>query len=1015
LLAAPLAAARAYSLPLHPILGDPGQSRGSNVEAQELIAIPGPLRSFLRMAGISQKIPAEDVLPELARNVYGIGYNRAYGQLSATEYLVLLRRYVSQARDLQGLTNSKGDIEVSHCADAGPLLLLLGYRMRGACGQKDLSLEPSNPENAFLTVDAGFPLTRLEEALQTDVPFVYNYTSSRVPVLLHASDWRSLNTSKQAARGDLIDVLLHDPQVAELYWAFSKIDRETGSALRQSGGLVNLLPYASVLDFYGTQLCIRGGRVIVPGGPAAESGWRELVGASPSSPAEFVRELLIQDRGWMALFFDTLARVDKVQQAHLTQAPRLRRLYSAFLKEGTKASAAGASFRKAPGLLLLFARQEWQTDGQPRIPGGVELWRPILGKYGRRSTTPEQVLEAMVACSRLDTEDGPLQVYLSLNALDGARTAQQRVTPETLALLASSYSQFSSWYTIFTEFPELNDRSIHQFIHVANSIDHISNTDRRGDALGIFQANLGLWQILARQGGIARTKLNESWEKVVSPFADVESSAQLYSAGEKSLDELMVAAAGRDNLSQNELVDLLAGPAQKSAAGKQVRSEVARRMRLVMDDQRLTPLETILELGHGLSELAHGAGERDRVLSLAADLRQFEMPRRIFTEGEKVEWAPGVLSQQHAELEMRTDLVKIIQQANSPEKLESARGQLAPFLRDTLVGLNYAYYEPAGSQILHINPLFVRCHDFAGSTVVGEEHVWHASSLFGTGVSAGGGAYLVGSLADLPYVLAAAEQNFIAPENVQALIWQELVPSLLANATMARWWNVSPRELHAVALYQRAGEEIVAVSAGDAQIRDKALAILAERMSPQSLERLKLALLSNDTDAAIRRLMPADTFYLAVGFREHYPQESQAAGAANKALDKLVRENASDVSLKHISHDFGIPHPVLAQTYGRELVNLQPFPAFEGYCNRLLGESWESDNLYWARLADEMNDSPETLNILSPQLTRLMVSKIFATDLEDWSAILRAMHETGDELLQGKLAMIPGTENTAQR
>ena len=29
-----------------------------------------------------------------------------------------------------------------------------------------------------------------------------------------------------------------------------------------------------------------------------------------------------------------------------------------------------------------------------------------------------------------------------------------------------------------------------------------------------------------------------------------------------------------------------------------------------------------------------------------------------------------------------------------------------------------------------------------------------------------------GSLADLPYVLAEVEQDFIVPENVQALIWQ---------------------------------------------------------------------------------------------------------------------------------------------------------------------------------------------------------------------------------------------------
>src|SRR5438552_6234987 len=32
------------------------------------VVIPGPLRSFLRMAGISQKVSSEEVLPLLARN-----------------------------------------------------------------------------------------------------------------------------------------------------------------------------------------------------------------------------------------------------------------------------------------------------------------------------------------------------------------------------------------------------------------------------------------------------------------------------------------------------------------------------------------------------------------------------------------------------------------------------------------------------------------------------------------------------------------------------------------------------------------------------------------------------------------------------------------------------------------------------------------------------------------------------------------------------------------------------------
>jgi hypothetical protein len=54
-----------------------------------------------------------------------------------------------------------------------------------------------------------------------------------------------------------------------------------------------------------------------------------------------------------------------------------------------------------------------------------------------------------------------------------------------------------------------------------------------------------------------------------------------------------------------------------------------------------------------------------------------------------------------------------------------------------------------------------------------------------------------------------------------------------------------------------------------------------------------------------------------------------------------------------------------------------------------------------------MGYSPVMLNRLVPELTRRMIAKIFATDLEDWSAMQRAMQETGDEFRQGKIASLP--------
>jgi hypothetical protein len=73
----------------------------------------------------------------------------------------------------------------------------------------------------------------------------------------------------------------------------------------------------------------------------------------------------------------------------------------------------------------------------------------------------------------------------------------------------------------------------------------------------------------------------------------------------------------------------------------------------------------------------------------------------------------------------------------------------------------------------------------------------------------------------------------------------------------------------------------------------------------------------------------------------------------------------------------------------------------------LMAECWDSNNLYWARLADELGYPAVMLNRLVPELTHRMVEKLFATNLEDWPAALRAMRETGEEFRQGKIAPLP--------
>ena len=309
----------------------------------------------------------------------------------------------------------------------------------------------------------------------------------------------------------------------------------------------------------------------------------------------------------------------------------------------------------------------------------------------------------MVSFSRIETDSGPLQIYLMLSELDGERPPQKHLSDGTVRLLASKFSQLSNWYLIFAEFPGLDDTSITHFVNVADAIDGISNQALRGNTLGAFQANIGLWQIFARQGEISDRALNTSWQKAVEPFSKISSSAQLFDSARSSLGEILVASTGSADRSQDEIVDLLAGPPQKSADGQRMRREMAGRINAVLNDQRLVSLDTLFALSDGLNEMAHGKPAGPRLLALAGELREFEMPRPIFTSTEKVKWAPGVY---HTVMPScrPNGLDESHQATRFARGTGEARGQLAPFLRDTLVGLNYAYYEPPSAQILHNNP-----------------------------------------------------------------------------------------------------------------------------------------------------------------------------------------------------------------------------------------------------------------------------------------------------------------------
>ena len=95
-----------------------------------------------------------------------------------------------------------------------------------------------------------------------------------------------------------------------------------------------------------------------------------------------------------------------------------------------------------------------------------------------------------------------MQIFLMLGAMNAGQTPGRSLSDATEQLVASRISQFNRWFPIFAEFPALDDTSIERFVSAADQIDGISSPTLRANALGAFQADVGLWQIFARQGQI---------------------------------------------------------------------------------------------------------------------------------------------------------------------------------------------------------------------------------------------------------------------------------------------------------------------------------------------------------------------------------------------------------------------------------------------------------------------------------------------------------------------------------
>ena len=324
------------------------------------------------------------------------------------------------------------DVPACESQETAQLLKIIGFRLRNECGP-DAVLETVNPSRAFLSIDSGFPLAEVESAFRAGKRRPAALSLDATAALYGQEFWRA--DVSQEGRGRFSGAVSQRPgggAAVRGVVADAPAHRRNCCARKsRSSGSKN---YANVLDFFGGMFEIRDGKALVPGGARTEAVWGDLVGVPPSRGAEFLQKLMEADDGWLASYFDSIARVEGPAFDYFTEPRRLKRFYEAVRGKVTSPGPARPIFRANAELLMLTASLQIGADGNPQIPGGLDPWKDLFtkhphGKYDGKLTkaangwsTEDDVVEAMFGLTRKAIENEPLKIFLAISNVDRYRT-----------------------------------------------------------------------------------------------------------------------------------------------------------------------------------------------------------------------------------------------------------------------------------------------------------------------------------------------------------------------------------------------------------------------------------------------------------------------------------------------------------------------------------------------------------------------------------------------------------------
>ncbi len=722
-------------------------------------AVPGGLQALSFIARGKSKTSPERFFVDYARTLihHTSAANPQVSQqyqsrvLQYFERLASLESYGTRAGDRLTITLRVNDQESQR--RTARVANFLGWKAFASGKQLQLEVLEKTQQSRRKETASALEIDEiaLQEALQAGKPFTFQIPYGRAAVRPDEKTWRHFYPA-QKLTGGLAEAMARDRRLAKLYVALHDLSVETRAALLAAADLNRLAQFhADQLYYHSSSLGVFGGRVLVPGGEAAEPAWSRLAGADARTPPAFLRALLEKDHGLLLVFYSVLAGADLPHQRFATrEAARAQFFYDLF-RRAPEQQNAGSGMARESALADFLRGAPLDAQGRLRLAGGAAAWRP----EGIKGPPNEEVIIERMAraeFSAFRTKRWELSAFMA-----AARIEQRRKRPldeVSARLLARYFFRHASVYPYFEILSGLGAREFEQFFALGQQL-HERHGVGLNHVVGQFHSLVVLICLAQQAGALSETQAAEPFHTLCTRFAQATSLGEIAGASLDVARTILAAAAPAANLDDAARTLLLGQPAPARITINGVERELdAPAIRhadykLVLELQKVPSLESVAAVYGAARNLAAGSGnpaEQARHLeAAAANLPVVDPPPAVLR---------GRQRQNLDQQDVRPILAHVerIRRAAAQDPGEVAAlardllDQICPQVKLALSGILYAYYLRPGDLLVSDDPLLLRKHQFVEFAVMRIlPHVFLPSSLQTEPM----GSYLAGGFADL--------------------------------------------------------------------------------------------------------------------------------------------------------------------------------------------------------------------------------------------------------------------------